>query len=76
MKIRTYLFLSSKGYQIKLCLLRSLMELIIHLHVEIQDGTVEKNSSTVGPRVSSNIIEPTTVRCRCTALMSMLGSQG
>ncbi len=40
-----------------------------YTQVEILQGTVEKNSSTIGPPAG---IEPTPVRCRCTALTTKL----
>ena len=41
---------------------------IIHMS-KFEPGTVEKNSSTIGPPAG---IEPTPVRCRCTALTTKL----
>ena len=41
-----------------------------NIHIsKIKPGTVEKNSSTIGPPAR---IEPTPVRCRCTALTTKL----
>ena len=45
MKIRTYLFFIFQGINMSFKISGG----INHKHVEIQNGTVEKNSSTVGP---------------------------
>ncbi len=41
---------------------------VIHMS-KFEPGTVEKNSSTIGPPAG---IEPTSVRCRCTVLTTKL----